>query len=295
MLHCPANHTVKQLTTRDTSAGDGMASPADYLDKIFQIPFALTPPTPEAIASYLRSLLPLPGRADGLPPLAAGDDGAAAQRTNSGLPSHEQAGLGHIRSNDRIATPLPSLVPTSPLSSLNLVIPDLRPLGLQLTVHEVEFMMRLSAILPTPRAAKKLTNLYRLVRIRIPETQLADFTGSPSKGPYQIVQILLAMLVSSPEAAHQIFQQIMDEPPSSDILRILTATSGTYPKIQEYVRLSRQIALLVEQIPAVAGIKEYQRWCPVIARYSFHTRTLTNVAPQTSRRQVDASPLIDRW
>jgi KAP-like P-loop domain-containing protein len=278
----------------DSSAGDDMASPADYLDKIFQIPFALTPPTPEAIASYLRSLLPLPAAPDALPPPTAGDDGTAYGGNGSGLPSLEQAGPGHVRSGDSVAAPLLVPVPTSPPSPLDLVIPDLRPLGLQLMVHEVEFMMRLSAILPTPRAAKKLTNLYRLVRIRIPETQLADFTGSPSKGPYQIAQILLAMLVSSPEAAHQIFQQIMDEPPDSDILKILTAIPDAYPRMQECVRLSRQVAALVEQIPAETGVREYQRWCPVIARYSFHTRTLTNVVPQNPPRQLDAPPLIDR-
>ena len=96
----------------------------------------------------------------------------------------------------------------------------------------------------------------------------------------------------TPEAAHQIFQQIMDEPPDSDILKILTATPDAYPRMQECVRLSRLVAELVEQIPAVEGIREYQRWCPVIARYSFHTRTLTNVAAQTAHRRLDATLLM---
>jgi hypothetical protein len=36
----------------------GLATPVDYLDKIFQVPFVLPPPKLEAKALYLRSLLP---------------------------------------------------------------------------------------------------------------------------------------------------------------------------------------------------------------------------------------------
>jgi hypothetical protein len=43
--------------------GAGVASPIDYLDKIFQIPYVLFPPEPDATASFLRALLPEPARA----------------------------------------------------------------------------------------------------------------------------------------------------------------------------------------------------------------------------------------
>ena len=42
----------------EADAEGGPASPVDYLDKIFQIPYVLAPPPPAAMASYLRSLLP---------------------------------------------------------------------------------------------------------------------------------------------------------------------------------------------------------------------------------------------
>jgi hypothetical protein len=43
----------------EADAESGPASPVDYLDKIFQIPYVLAPLPPAAMASYLRSLLPL--------------------------------------------------------------------------------------------------------------------------------------------------------------------------------------------------------------------------------------------
>ena len=99
-------------------------------------------------------------------------------------------------------------------------VPDLRPLGLQLSQPEVEFMTRHGSLLPTPRAAKRLVNLYRLVRIGIPDAGLAAFTGSEAGGSYQVVQNLLAELVGSPVAAQRIFRELMAATADTDILTI---------------------------------------------------------------------------
>lgn len=192
-----------------------VASPADYLDKIFQIPFTLTPPPPSAMASYLRSLLPLPAVPDSPP--ASSMDADSDDVPQPGSPA--QSPRSESGGPDTGRTPMPVPVPSAP----DISVPDLRPLGLHLTRHEVDFMTRMSAILPTPRAAKKLANLYRLVRIGIPETQLPEFAGSQSGGPFQVVQTLLAMLVANPDAALYVFQQIMSAPADSNTLDILHA------------------------------------------------------------------------
>ena len=91
----------------------------------------------------------------------------------------------------------------------------LRPRQLQLNQPEIEFMKRLGPVMPTPRAAKKLANLSRLVRIGIKDEDLAGFLGSESGeagGPYQVVQILLAVLVASPVSAQGIFRDIRSAP-----------------------------------------------------------------------------------
>ena len=155
-------------------------------------------------------------------------------------------------------------------------IPDLRPLGLQLSQPEVDFMARLGPLLPTPRAAKKLVNLYRLVRIGIPDSDLATFTGSKAGGQYQVVQILLAILVGRPEAAQRIFCELMTAMPESDILTVFAkAATADSPESYLCARMGAELAKIAEDILVTTATSEYQHWCPALARYSFHTRTMT--------------------
>ena len=54
---------AQPAATQGQAAEDGdldMATPADFLDKIFQVPFAVTRPSPGSLAGYLRTLFPLP-------------------------------------------------------------------------------------------------------------------------------------------------------------------------------------------------------------------------------------------
>jgi hypothetical protein len=131
-------------------------------------------------------------------------------------------------------------------------------------------MVRLGPLLSTPRAAKKLVNLYRLVRIGIPEAGLQAFIGP---GGYQVVQILLAVLVGSPDAAPAIFAAIRAAPGDADIADVVRGAgpaAGT--RIAEFIDGIRQATP-----EAVADIQAYQRWCPTLARYSFHTRSLADL------------------
>jgi hypothetical protein len=195
----------------------GPASPVDYLEKIFQIPYALTPPPPAAMASYLCSLLPQPSSPADIPQILLADPGPDSAAGGHGADNKPGTLIeaGDLSRDDEAATRMPFPDDARVLSVGNgsqdpaqdpLIgqagrhrdaIPDLRPLGLQLSQPEVEFMARLGPLLPTPRAAKRLVNLYRLVRIGIPDAQLAAFTGTDAGGPYQAVQILLAVLVGS--------------------------------------------------------------------------------------------------
>jgi hypothetical protein len=100
-------------------------------------------------------------------------------------------------------------------------LPDLRPRGLQVSQPEADFLARLGPLLPTPRAAKRLVNLYRLVRISIPEAELTEFAGTGGGAPHQVVQVLLAILVGSPAAAVRVFREITDAPADGDIRTVL--------------------------------------------------------------------------
>ena len=261
---------------------DDMATPADYLDKIFQIPFALTPPSPDTFAYYLRSLLPLPSEpksAQASEPSPEGTD-SSSDEVDAVSAAQDKPGDAPGRDTGQASVTQPSIP--------DIGIPELRPSGLQLMRHEVEFISRMSALLPTPRAAKKLVNLYRLVRIGVSETERAQFVGTGYGGPYQVVQIILAMLVSSPDAAHEIFQQIMNASADEGIIDVLRVIQADGVRSGPSVRLAGQVAGLAEQNPTLTDVREYQRWCPMLARYSFHTRKLAAAAPPARDRRPDA-------
>src|SRR5262249_22930644 len=125
------------------------------------------------------------------------------------------------------------------------------------------------------RAAKRLVNLYRLVRIGIPDVGLADFTGSESGGPFQVVQILLAVLVGSPGAARQIFLRIMRASPNGDIITALTQRGANDGVDSLCAKISTELGAIAKGTPFLKTTAEYQQWCPRLARYSFHTRDLS--------------------
>jgi hypothetical protein len=282
----------------------GPASPVDYLDKIFQIPYVLAPPPPIALASYLRSLLPPPAfpstRKTSALVSAAGQvsSESRADRDVTGKPdatSNEEElnnegtladqksfsdDTGSQYANKRSSHKPKERLATDHTEERGTAIPDLRPLRLQLGQPEVEFMARLGPLLPTPRAAKRLANLYRLVRIGISDSDLAAFTGSEVGGPYQAVQILLAVLVGSPAVAQRIFRELMAETADSDILAIFAkAATADVAERNLCARIGAELTKIAEDTPMLIATGEYQRWCPTLARYSFHTRTMTAGPP----------------
>ena len=247
----------------EADAEGGPASPVDYLDKIFQIPYVLAPPPPAAMASYLRSLLPPASSPTATPPGSATASAMKSMPVEPGFDPREgedpmAMGTEDLppRDDELTVQPPPGRSDDDPRQRAGepgdhaekeqpvtprteqpgTAIPDLRPLGLQVSQPEAEFLTRLGPLLPTPRAAKKLVNLYRLVRIGIADSGLAAFTGSEAGGQYQVVQILLAVLVGSPAAAQRIFRELMAATPESDILTVFAKAGSRRPSREPSLR-----------------------------------------------------------
>jgi hypothetical protein len=271
-------HHYRELFAADTGAGGQLATPLDYLDKIFQIPFTVRTPSPLDTARFLTTLL---GHAPAdRPPAAGGPGGLQAEGRSAGagtVPPAPGARPTFARSaaDSRRPAGAPDISADrpSPPSSAHEAVPDLRPGGLVLRDIEAESMVRLGPLLTTPRAAKKLVNLYRLVRIGIPETELPAFVGS---GGYRVVQILLAILVGAPDDASALFAAIRDAAHDATIVETLrdashaadATVSGRRARIVEVIE-----DILTTAPEAATGIGTYQLWCPTLARYSFHTRS----------------------
>lgn len=239
----------RELFGPQTSALDGAGPPLDYLDKIFQIPFVVSRPTAGATSRYLRSLLGSPRQDEGADVTAhagtakatADASGAAAVTPGTRRPS--------------VAVP---------------EVRDLRPDTLRLQANEIEFMTSLATLVPTPRAAKKLVNLYRLTRIGVPAAELDAFLD----GDFKAVQILLAVVVGSPAAARTVVAGFAEAPPGQDVREVLrtAAKNGAGPDVaQRCLDIAAGLDDLLRQDTVPLTAEHYTRWCPVIARFSFHT------------------------
>jgi hypothetical protein len=304
---------------------ESVATPIDYLDKIFQIPFTLRPPAPQATADFLRSLLPQPAPAPARPtsarpgPSADADMGGAGDAGGADVPGpqarDEEAGAPGLatapltaggRSATEVTAPAPGQRSRPPESGNGAAgrrgtapgteLPaaggagqvELRPLGLQVSQAEVEFMARLGGLLPTPRVAKRLVNLYRLVRIGVRSGELAEFVGDEAGGPYQAVQVLLALLVGHPEFAREVFRIILDsadEGPAeagegvgdrgyADLVAVVEAAGARGGKPHSFGIVQAFLVKIREEAPRAVSMAECRRWGPRLARFSFYTREL---------------------
>ncbi len=273
-----------------------LATPIDYLDKIFQIPFALLPPTTDAAASYLRHLLPRPAPDIDLAPVtpeavipeavipevaivaAELEESDAAER----LGDERAAGGGGERdaAAERPVDPRSRPVEAAGRGGVEAV--ELPPQQLQVSAAEVDFMARLGPLLPTPRAAKRLVNVYRLVRIGVRSGDLAAFVGEEEDGgPYQAVQVLLAILVGHPEFARKVFQLVIEgaggeseQVPFTDLVAVAAAAGRSGGNTPSFGIVHSLLIEIRRDSPLSVSIREGRRWCPRLARFSFYTRDL---------------------
>jgi len=186
------------------------------------------------------------------------DGSAYAQLVGSLL---EQVAVGSVASGSGSAqregestSPSGRVAETGSSAGATLDLKRLNPVGMSLTDDEKEFAQKLAPLIGTPRTAKRLTNLYRLIRAGLPEDVLA---GVLDTGEFEAILLLLAVLVGHPAEAHRFFDMVVaigDDKPWSDV-----GWSGLpgLAEVQPHIRQLKK-----------AG--ELKPWIPVVARYSFH-------------------------
>ena len=179
------------------------STPQDYLEKIFQIPFALRPVEKGAYQKLVNDLLkPLPARkrrngsesstssdvAVEKPPIGADQSGQTENQTNIGseLSAMELSDRPH-----KEFTPIP-------------------PRQLEFTEWEKQDIERLWLMFRTPRTVKRFINIYRLLRAGlITQTDVDGFQGNREEpGEYQVALLLLAAITAFPNEANQLLYRI---------------------------------------------------------------------------------------
>ncbi len=186
----------RQYRTMLTSGGQAAppdawweTTPQDYLEKIFNIPFALPRMSPGSFNLLIQSLA-RPAETEG----AATGDGATAARAPELAPAEGAAATQEPRPEGaRLEAAEITVEERSEVAALRAgeVQPESRPL----TDPELELLAALAPLVETPREAKRLMNLYRMIRSTRDLAPAARFLGDDTQpGEYQAVVILLGLL-----------------------------------------------------------------------------------------------------
>jgi hypothetical protein len=233
------------------------ATPLNYLEKIFQVPYALRPMGKAGFQKMVEDLVPPPtpvptnGSATEIPAATTthgpGDGNGRAAPSDAGLPGG--AGLaGEVASG---ATPtsdgvtgaeIPSPTPADRAGSGAAVADgqpttvirkvDMNPLSLDISDDERKYMAALHEFIGTPRAAKRFVNVYRLLKASSTREELPNF-ANPTR--HQPILQLLGILTGYPTEATAILRALVDGTASGTLL--------------DFVRRLDEPATLVKPVP----------------------------------------------
>jgi hypothetical protein len=165
---------------------------------------------------------------------------------------------------------------------------DLAPVLLQITDQELEFMKHVGPMISTPRAAKRFSNIYRLLRASMDPADLDRYVSADDgDGEYQAVLLLLALLVGFPQQAAVIFDELRTATDFTtwwEFVKDLQSRSGGAAsagsaqikvgpaEVTKWNRLFRRIAdLQSQQLAIPENLDLFRRWMPQVARFSFQT------------------------
>jgi cell division protein FtsB len=227
-----------------------MSTPQNYLEKIFQVPFSIRPMGRAGYQNLVTELLrssTAPAPAGAGVQAAAGDTEAPVEEppapseqapeavaTSNGSPGQvpvreppvsrdaaEELGTDSAKTGPSEPVPPPAATESpgreepageastdgDPADEQS----DVKPEALLLQLSEVEYLKGLGRLVATPRAAKRLINTYRLLRVSLDDVEYSRFAPSPEGADhYMIVLILLGILVGFPTQAWPLFQSLAE-------------------------------------------------------------------------------------
>ncbi|MDI5977491.1 P-loop NTPase fold protein [Amycolatopsis magusensis] len=245
--------------------GDARVTPEDYLEKIVNIPLVLPGLAPDGMSRLLRSLV----RTEQAAPAAVRKTGRVPDEATI------EVEAGSEVDTQRQATPAA----------------EPRPL----TEAELDLLSTLDSLVGTPREAKRLVNLYRMVRATRDLSMASRFLGQDGEpGEYQAVVLLLALLTAHarllcpvldtrPEPARGIRGGLVHRDPSSSWAQFVAdlglqqdGTGWMNPiagpieddRLDDWRHLHAGLSRVSDAV-ALPDVSALQLWAPRIRRFSY--------------------------
>ncbi len=221
-----------------------LEKPADYLEKIIQVPFLLRPMTREGFAAMMAELSRTPAPGARLPAQRAD----AARRDGSTL-----IGATLEAGEEPPPTPAPPAPVAAPAPAR----------ALALTPPELDLLASLGDVVPSPRAGKRLLNIYRMLRVSADHGDALLGEDSPE---FPTVVLLLGLLVGCPDDAADAFASL-EEATSGTVWEVLTAAD--HPAVLTLLAPLKPLA-------EASDLATAQRWVPRVKRFSYRLARVTN-------------------
>jgi hypothetical protein len=151
-------------------------------------------------------------------------------------------------------------------------------------------MKKLHVLIPSPRAAKRFINTYRLLHASQDSKKRAELVGDAATGGYQPALLLLAMLIGHPVETAEILETLVEKQPSGSWWSFIDGFENNRKKPglegQGWSELLDRLkgirgkgdrsesAEEKNLIPPEQSLDEFRKWGCRVARYSFHARTV---------------------
>jgi KAP family P-loop domain len=205
------------------------ATPEDYLEKIFQVPFWIDPMNADATKELLRGIVTIK------------EQEAAPQKELPKVAAPAPAATKPV-----VTQPVqPIAAAGTPKLTIRAGDDEHNPEALQLDRNERDAMERLAPlILRSPRSVKRFANVYRIVRAGIEADKLTSYLD----GSYEQTLLLLGLICGTPSAAPELFQRIRIAKSDENLKSFVAALgpSGWRENTVEHAEWARATAALSE-------------------------------------------------
>ncbi len=275
---------VPELKSVDLSKVEGQRlrefSPQNYLEKIFQIPFSLPGMSEDGYRRLVDDLV------------TTQTEHARASGESEAVVTGSLGGAGTERTivgKSPASAPTGAIVPAAsgePPSETGTASPERPPPRRDeppslLSDRERAFLQALYAFVPTPRLAKRLVNIYRLLRVRAVDIDGGFERFVAEDGDYRAALLLLALNIGFPRIGGSVLRTLDGSmegveattfPPFVSALAERSggahAESGT--DRADWAAVGAEVSRLAQRPGLPVSLDAYRLWAPEVGRYAFH-------------------------
>ncbi len=150
---------------------------------------------------------------------------------------------------------------------------DLNPAALELDERERLFMAKFYELIPTPRAAKRFVNVYRLIRASI--TNPHELMWFLQGREFAAVQVLLAIVTGAPAESSEILRELLAVPVkgawNTNWWVLVDAVAKPRLERAGWQWLHSRLEPLRGDVEVPQTCEGFRKWADDVARYSFYS------------------------